>query len=55
MRAFNRALAALAILTTAAPANAESDFYLSLSGMYFVPTDFNRFNDCGKPQGRVRP
>lgn len=39
MRAFTRALAALAILTTAAPANAESDFYLSLSGMYFVPTD----------------
>lgn len=39
MRAFTRALAALAILTTAAPANAENDFYLSLSGMYFVPTD----------------
>ncbi len=39
MRAFTRALTALAILTTAAPANAESDFYLSLSGMYFVPTD----------------
>ena len=39
MRAFTRALAALAILMTAAPANAENDFYLSLSGMYFVPTD----------------
>ncbi len=39
MRAFTRALAALAILTTAAPANAANDFYLSLSGLYFVPTD----------------